>query len=61
LSACKPSPRPNVWGGDQGGRYPEAAREEASTLGAKIAGFDVPENMALGEGGYAGFIVRGMA
>ncbi len=32
----------------------QAAREEASTLGAKIAGFDVPENMALGEGGYAG-------
>jgi H+-translocating NAD(P) transhydrogenase subunit alpha len=30
-----------------------AAREEAATLGAKIAGFDVPENMALSEGGYA--------
>ncbi len=32
----------------------QAAREEAATLGAKIAGFDVPEKMALGEGGYAG-------
>ena len=32
----------------------QAAREEAATLGAKIAGFDVPENMAIGEGGYAG-------
>jgi len=32
----------------------QAAREEAATLGAKIAGFDVPEQMALGEGGYAG-------
>ncbi len=32
----------------------QAAREEATTLGAKIAGFDVPEKMALGEGGYAG-------
>lgn len=31
-----------------------AACEEATTLGAKIAGFDVPESMALGEGGYAG-------
>ncbi len=31
----------------------QAAREEASTLGAKIAGFEVPEKMALGEGGYA--------
>jgi H+-translocating NAD(P) transhydrogenase subunit alpha len=31
----------------------ESAREEASTLGAKIAGFDVPEKIALGEGGYA--------
>ena len=32
----------------------QAAREEAATLGAKIAGFDVPEKIALGEGGYAG-------
>lgn len=31
----------------------KAAREEAATLGAKIAGFDVPENLAFGEGGYA--------
>ncbi len=30
-----------------------AAREEATTLGAKITGFEVPENLALGEGGYA--------
>jgi H+-translocating NAD(P) transhydrogenase subunit alpha len=30
-----------------------AAREEAATLGAKIAGFNVPKNMALSEGGYA--------
>lgn len=30
-----------------------AAREEATTLGAKIAGFEVPENLALGKGGYA--------
>ncbi len=30
-----------------------AAREEAGSLGAKIAGFDVPAELALGEGGYA--------
>jgi H+-translocating NAD(P) transhydrogenase subunit alpha len=31
----------------------QAAREEAATLGAKIAGFDVPEKLSLSEGGYA--------
>jgi NAD(P) transhydrogenase subunit alpha len=31
----------------------EAARTEADSLGAKIAGFDVPAEIALGQGGYA--------
>lgn len=31
----------------------DAARIEAASLGAKIAGHEVPEEMALGEGGYA--------
>jgi NAD(P) transhydrogenase subunit alpha len=31
----------------------EAARTEADSLGAKVAGFDVPQDIALGEGGYA--------
>lgn len=31
----------------------EAARTEADSLGAKIAGFDVPAEVAMGEGGYA--------
>jgi len=31
----------------------EAARTEASSLGAKIAGFDVPKELAIAEGGYA--------
>ena len=31
----------------------EAARTEADSLGAKIAGFDVPQDIALGAGGYA--------
>ncbi len=29
------------------------ARENAASVGAKIAGFDAPEEIALGEGGYA--------
>lgn len=31
-----------------------AAREEASSLGAKVVGFEVPDEVAIGEGGYAG-------
>lgn len=31
----------------------EAARTEASSLGAKVAGFDVPVNLAIAPGGYA--------
>ncbi len=31
-----------------------AAREEAMSLGAKVAGFEVPDEYAIGEGGYAG-------
>jgi NAD(P) transhydrogenase subunit alpha len=31
----------------------EAARKEAMSLGAKVAGFEVPSELALGEGGYA--------
>jgi NAD(P) transhydrogenase subunit alpha len=31
----------------------EAARTEADSLGARIAGFEVPADVALGEGGYA--------
>lgn len=31
----------------------EAARTEADSLGAKIVGFDVPAEVAMGEGGYA--------
>ncbi len=31
----------------------EEARKEAMSLGAKVAGFEVPANLALGEGGYA--------
>jgi NAD(P) transhydrogenase subunit alpha len=31
----------------------EAARTEAGSLGAKIAGFDVPKDLAIAEGGYA--------
>jgi NAD(P) transhydrogenase subunit alpha len=32
---------------------PEARKEAGSLKGTKIAGFDVPEEMAIGEGGYA--------
>lgn len=31
-----------------------AAREEAASLGAKVVGYEVPDEIALGEGGYAG-------
>jgi H+-translocating NAD(P) transhydrogenase subunit alpha len=31
-----------------------AAREEAASLGAKVVGFEAPDEFALGEGGYAG-------
>jgi H+-translocating NAD(P) transhydrogenase subunit alpha len=31
----------------------EAAREEAQSLGAAVAGYPVPDEVALGEGGYA--------
>jgi NAD(P) transhydrogenase subunit alpha len=31
----------------------EAPRKEAGSLGAKVAGFDVPAELATGEGGYA--------
>lgn len=31
-----------------------AAREEAASLGAKIVGFEAPDEFAIGEGGYAG-------
>lgn len=31
-----------------------AAREEAASLGAKIAGFEAPDEYAIGPGGYAG-------
>ena len=31
----------------------EAARKDATSLGAKNAGFDVPEQLAVGQGGYA--------
>ena len=31
----------------------EAARTEAGSLGAKVAGFDVPKELAIAEGGYA--------
>ena len=31
----------------------EAARTEAISLGAKVAGFQVPQNLAIAEGGYA--------
>lgn len=30
-----------------------AAREEAASLGAKVVGFEVPDECAIGEGGYA--------
>lgn len=30
-----------------------AARAEAASLGAKIEGFEIPENVAVGKGGYA--------
>lgn len=32
----------------------EAAREAAASLGAKVVGFEAPDEYALGEGGYAG-------
>lgn len=32
----------------------QAAREEATSLGAKVVGFEVPDEYAVGEGGYAG-------
>jgi NAD(P) transhydrogenase subunit alpha len=32
----------------------QAAREEASSLGAKVVGFEAPDEYAIGEGGYAG-------
>ncbi len=32
----------------------QAAREEAASLGAKVVGFEAPEEYAVGEGGYAG-------
>ena len=31
-----------------------AAREEAASLGAKVVGFETPDEYAIGEGGYAG-------
>lgn len=31
----------------------EAARTEAGSLGAKVAGFDVPKELAIADGGYA--------
>lgn len=31
-----------------------AAREEAASLGAKVVGFEAPDEYAIGEGGYAG-------
>lgn len=31
-----------------------AAREEAASLGAKVAGFEAPDEYAIGPGGYAG-------
>jgi NAD(P) transhydrogenase subunit alpha len=31
----------------------EQARNEAASLGAKVSGFEVPEELALGKGGYA--------
>ncbi len=31
-----------------------AAREEAASLGAKVVGYEVPDEIAIGEGGYAG-------
>jgi NAD(P) transhydrogenase subunit alpha len=31
----------------------EAAREEAKSLGASVQGFEVPEELSLGQGGYA--------
>lgn len=31
----------------------EAARTEAASLGAKVAGFDVPQDLAIAAGGYA--------
>jgi H+-translocating NAD(P) transhydrogenase subunit alpha len=31
----------------------DAARSEAASLGSKIAGYEVPDQLALGEGGYA--------
>jgi H+-translocating NAD(P) transhydrogenase subunit alpha len=31
----------------------EEARKEAASLGAKVAGFEVPQELAAGEGGYA--------
>lgn len=31
-----------------------AAREEAASLGAKVVGFEAPDEFAIGEGGYAG-------
>jgi NAD(P) transhydrogenase subunit alpha len=34
------------------------ARKEAESLGAKIAGFDVPEELAKGKGGYAKALPR---
>lgn len=36
----------------------EAARKEAASLGAKIAGYEVSEELALGEGGYAKTLPR---
>lgn len=33
-----------------------AAREEAASLGAKVVGFEAPEEYAIGEGGYAGML-----
>jgi NAD(P) transhydrogenase subunit alpha len=31
----------------------DEARKEAASLGAKVPGFDVPPELALGDGGYA--------
>ena len=40
-------------GVDQGGGHPETARAEAESLGAKIVGFEIPPEIALGTDGYA--------
>ena len=34
----------------------QSAREEATSLGAKVVGFEAPDEFAIGEGGYAGVL-----